>query len=396
MSEYLFPFLVVLTLLAFFLRDNFVLTLLYLFVGVLIFSRIWRERAVKALSIRRVFTPRIFFGEEVDIRLEVRNSGWLPLVWVRLIEGLPSDLSLTSSFRRVVSLTGRSQAEFHYKLVGRRRGFYPIGPISLQTGDIFGLAGSTRRLEQAERLIVYPKIIPLPNFSLSSSMPLGTMRFIQPIYEDPSRVMGKRPYADGDSLRRVDWKATAQVDQLQVKLFEPSITIEAALFVNLNPDEYYARQWVDSTELAVVAAASIAHWLVGKRQAVGLATNGRIANSSSIPPFILPRKGRPHLIRVLGALAGIEVARANGFAALVRQKSVQLPWGTTIVVVTGGITEALLDELLHVRQRGIQVMALLVGPIQGVNNLRLQMKHAGIVSQHIYREEELKELGRWI
>ena len=91
----------------------------------------------------------------------------------------------------------------------------------------------------------------------------------------------------------------------------------------------------------------------------------------------------------------LEVARANGFAALVRRKSVELPWGTTMVVVTGGITDALLDELLQVRQRGIQVMALLVGPIQGVNNLRLQMKHAGILSLHIYREEELKELGRW-
>jgi uncharacterized protein (DUF58 family) len=394
MSDYLVPFLFVLVLLSFFLLDPFVLTLLYFFGGVFFLSRIWSERAIKALSIRRVFTPRIFYGEKVDIHLDVSNSGWLPLVWARLAEGLPTDLSLSTPFRRVLSLSGRGQADFHYQLIGRRRGYFPIGPLSVQTGDIFGLVRSLRRMEQAEMLIVYPKIIPLPHFSLPSTMPLGTVGFSQPIYEDPNRVAGKRPYIVGDSLRRVDWKATAQSGELQVKTYEPSISIEAALFVNLNPDEYYARQWVDSTELAVVAAASIAHWLVEKRQAVGLTTNGHVGSPPASPPLVLPRKGRSHLIQILEILAGVQIARTHDFARLIRRESGYLPWGTTMVVVTGGVTEAAFNELLLVRRRGVQVTVVLVGPIRGVSEIRQRMRQARIASQHIRRESELKELGQ--
>ena len=54
----------------------------------------------------------------------------------------------------------------------------------------------------------------LTSLSLPSHSPLGTLRHTQPIFEDPSRVTGKRDYISGDSLRRVDWKATAATGRL--------------------------------------------------------------------------------------------------------------------------------------------------------------------------------------
>jgi hypothetical protein len=90
---------------------------------------------------------------------------------------------------------------------------------------------------------------------LPSRSPIGTLRHTQPIFEDPSRVRGKRDYTTGDSLRRVDWKATATTGRLQVKQFEPSIALETALFLNLNADEYLQRTRLDATELAIVIAA---------------------------------------------------------------------------------------------------------------------------------------------
>ena len=103
----------------------------------------------------------------------------------------------------------------------------------LYSGDVFGLTGGETRRLQSDSLTVYPKIVPLTRVVLPTQSPMGTLRHHQPIFEDPSRIFGKREYVSGDSLRRVDWKSTASTGHLQVKLFEPSIALETVIFLDL-------------------------------------------------------------------------------------------------------------------------------------------------------------------
>src|SRR3972149_2468824 len=63
--------------------------------------------------------------------------------------------------------------------------------------------------------------------------PMGNLPPPQPIFEDPSRVIGKRDYVAGDSLQRVDWKATAVVGRLQVKQYQPSTARETLIVLSL-------------------------------------------------------------------------------------------------------------------------------------------------------------------
>ena len=99
----------------------------------------------------------------------------------------------------------------------------------------------------AQYLTVYPRIVALNSIQIPSRSPQGTMRHTQPIFEDPTRVLGKREYVAGDSLRRVDWKSTAVTGRLQVKLFEPAISLETLIFLNLNAEDYHYRSRIDST-----------------------------------------------------------------------------------------------------------------------------------------------------
>ena len=171
---------------------------------------------------------------------------------------------------------------------------------------------------------------------LPSRSPLGTLRHTQPIFEDPSRVRGKRDYMAGDSLRRVDWKATASTGRLQVKQFEPSIALETAIFLNLNADEYAPRTRLDATELAIVIAASLANWIVGKRQSVGLSVNGvDPIGTEDKAQALPPRKGRAHLTRILDVLARVRSAPPTPFAQLFQYEAARLPWGTTVILITG-------------------------------------------------------------
>src|SRR5512139_785727 len=123
--------LFVLLLIATFMRGDFALTLIYLVVGALAAGLWWSRRALAQVESKRRFNTHAFFGETIKIHLDVQNKGWLPLPWLELRETLPVALAGPRSFQTVTSLGPRADAQFEYFVEARKRGYYPIGPLSM-------------------------------------------------------------------------------------------------------------------------------------------------------------------------------------------------------------------------------------------------------------------------
>ena len=388
MGNYL-PLLILLLIVAAALRDDFALTVIYLFAGAFGAGIWWVRRSLTRLEAKRSFNERAFLGEKVNFEIHVKNPGWLPLPWVEIQDGLPVGLSSTPTFERVTTLGPKSSARFEYTLEARKRGYYPVGPLSLSTGDILGLNPPLQKNAPAQYLTVYPKIIPLVSVKIPSRSPQGTLRHSQPLFEDPSRVMGKRDYVSGDSLRRVDWKATAATGRMQVKMFEPSIALETLLCLNLNEDDYHFRQRIDSMELAIVLAASLAAWIAQKRQTFGLLVNGLDLPSGQPPRVLPPRKGGAHLMRLLETLARVGATRQSPFLPMLQRQRAQLPWGTTLIVITGQVDEALLSELYQSRKAGQEVLLIQAGAVTYSREIQTLAELYGIPLVSIQNERGL-------
>ncbi|MBN2548638.1 MAG: DUF58 domain-containing protein [Anaerolineales bacterium] len=390
MGEYFFFFLFTLLVVAIILGEDYVFTLLYLFFGAFIFGRWWGQRTLSALQVRRSFTNRAFLGEKIRVSLQVSNRGWLPVPWLHLRESLPHEVYPLGHYQRVTSLGPKGSLSVEYEVDCRKRGYYPIGPLEMFSGDVLGVVSTQARAEKPQHLTVYPRIIPLSGINLPSFAPLGTLRHRQPIFEDPSRVRGKRDYVSGDSLRRVDWKASAITGRLQVKLFEPSIALETAIFLNLNTAEFDLRSRFDAAELAIIVAASLANWIVSVRQAVGLATNGHDPQADcQTPPAVPPRRGRGHLLRILDVLARIQAAESEPLVALLQREMHNLTWGTTLIVITNRIDTALFDGLFQARRRGLNAFLLQVGPTSGYNEIRRKAEYFGFPIHQVLNEKDL-------
>jgi len=370
------------------LQADAVLTALYLLVGAFAIGRWWSQRAMAGVQFKRAFTNRVFPGEKVPVRLEVTNTSRLPAIWLQLRDSLPVGMGI-SQFQEVVFLGGRQTRVFEYVLQPSRRGFYQIGPLSLYSGDVLGLLDTQRREGGADHLTVYPKIVPLTKPDLPSRTPIGSLRHAHPIYEDPSRVFGKRDYKVGDSLRRVDWKSTAALGRLQVKQFEPSISLETLVLLDMCRADFDAQRWVDATELAVVVAASLANWVVAQKQSLALSTNGKDPLGAAAPINVPMRKGRAHLMRVLDVLARIEAADAMPCDELLRCERPRLPWGTTVAVITGKVSDALFDELFAAQRAGVNSVIVMCGPVSHVSEVRRRAHRFGIAAYHIRSEREM-------
>jgi uncharacterized protein (DUF58 family) len=390
MGEYFFLFLTILFVVAVLVGEDFVLTLLYLFLGAYIVGRWWGQRSLRGVTVQRAFTRRAFLGEKIPVQLEVANTSLLPLAWLHVRESLPIELHSAGPFQQVATVGSKGRLHLEYLLECRKRGYYPIGPLDLSSGDVLGVAHTQRISFLPEYLTVYPRIVPLTSVKLPSHAPLGTLRHHQPVFEDPSRVLGKRDYVAGDSLRRIDWKSSATVGRLQVKLFEPSIALETAIFLNLNAFEYDLRSRFYASELAIVVAASLANWVTGARQSVGLVTNGADPLSDNQPPLpIPPRRGRAHLLRILENLARLQVAETFPIVQLLRQHSNNLSWGTTIILITNRIGDELFDALFQTRRSGLSAFLIQCGPTASYEQIRRKARYFGFPLYQVFDEKDL-------
>ena len=374
------------------MRDNFSLIMVYLLVGVTVTVTWWSRRSLKQLIYQRQFNRHAFLGEKIVVQLHLHNRGFLPILWTSAQDALPVALSAQPFFQRVLSLGPGAESDFHYTVYANKRGYYPIGPLFISGGDLLGLNPPVRLEHKAEYLTVYPRVIPLSAVQIPSRSPQGTLRHKQQIFEDPSRLFGKRDYTQGDSLRRVDWKASASSGRLQVKVFEPSIALETLIVLDLNKENYNYRHTIEATELAIVIAASLAAWVVDKRQTVGLKINGQDPlTADGVPQYLPPRKGQAQLMRMLEALARIQANTKQSLADVVQQQRHHLTWGTTLLVITGQADDNLLAELHQARRAGQNAALILAGPadLETAKNAARRAAHFNIPLIAIHDERGL-------
>ena len=101
-------------------------------------------------------------------------------------------------------------------------------------------------------------------------------------------------------MTTVAWKATAKVQRLQVRTYEPSITTTVVLVVAVDTREpYWDRYDRQDLERVITVAASMASYGVGREYATGLFTNDmpvQIRNPLTVPPG----RGREQLRLLLG------------------------------------------------------------------------------------------------
>ncbi len=326
---------------------------------------LWRVSYERSLSEHRVFV-----GETVELSVALSNRKLLPLAWTQVDDQFPSVLApsnkplspshipMTSYLTLYAALGGYERARWRFNLPCQQRGFFSLGPARLKSGDLFGLFERAWTSPRTERLIVYPRIQSVEDWGLPPKDPLGDVAALARLYDDPARPRGVRDYHPEDAPKHIHWRATARTGELQVKLYDPTITYQWVLFVNVATFRH-AWQGVDSEllERLISLAASIAYYGAEHKYAVGLIANGSWPESDQRLK-ILPGRNPEQLRHILEALAAVTYFTTANLETLLRNESPKLPWGATLVVITGVVSEELLAEMLRLRRVGRRLALL--------------------------------------
>lgn len=327
--------------------------------------RIWWDHALDKLTYTRRFSAtRAFFGDEVGVELIAENAKPLPISRLDVSEYVGQNVRIAGQelvrsaesrqmvFTTMYSLGMYERVSHRYTLVCHRRGWHRLGPVKMVANDPFGMASRQMELEKQEGVLVYPRVVPMTDLIVPARQPLGDMKPATPLVEDPMRMSGVRPYIPGDSPKRIHWRATARTGGMQTRVFEPSATPVAAIFLDtITFSHLWEGQNSDLLELSVTVAASMATQLLEGRHQVGVYANAPIPNWARTVR-ISPGRRPGQLTRILEHLAMLAPAFGDRIEKMISEELSRLPWGASIVVVTSRVSPELQRTLLRLARAG--------------------------------------------
>jgi len=349
---------------------------------------------------RRLSSNRVFFGDEVVFEVEVANRKPLPLPWIQIDDMVSSEVSfLKGKTTPSPDTTGVFLSNFFslgwYHKVKRRypmhclqRGYFAFGPSRIRSGDIFGFFSREMEVKQMDYLMVYPKIVSLEKLGILSKQPLGDIRTRRHIFEDPVLTSGIRDYNSGDSLKRIHWKSTARLGKLQVKVFEPTTITDMGIFLDVRTIKPALGGGVpELLELAILTTAAIANRAMTDGYRVGLYVNQH-KRFVDEPIRVPPSQHTDQMRLILEALAYTHSYETMPITRLVQRESRNLPWGSTVVVISAMPESAILSALVEMKRTGRSVVLIVIGgPESSINKESLTVYH--IPEEVAWRELEM-------
>lgn len=361
-----------------------------------LFLRLWWDHALNNLTYTRAFSAtRAFYGDEVTVELIAENAKPLPIARLDVNEYLGPNVRIKNQqlvtsaetaqmiFRTMFSLGMYERVSHRYTIQCHRRGWHRLGPVKLTANDPFGMASRVLELDEQEGVLVYPRVVPITELVVPARQPLGDLKPSTPLVEDPMRMSGVRPYVPGDSPKRIHWRATARTGEIQTRVFEPSATPVAAIFLDtITFSHLWEGQNSNLLELSVTVAASMAQQLMDGRHQVGMYANAPIPNQSRAVR-ISPGRRPGQLTRILESLAMLAPAFGDRIEKMLSQELPRLPWGASIVIITSRIDPELQRTLVRLaRSGGAQRFVIIVigeKPILGPEfRRRVAVYHLGM------------------
>jgi uncharacterized repeat protein (TIGR01451 family) len=239
-------------------------------------------------------------GEEIKVRVTVRNESDRFLADLRFVDGVPEALSVVDGSPRIgTALRSGERTSFTY-VVTARRGVHPFETSRLVARDLTGAIEQVWTIDTETTMTCIP--------------PLGTSTEPVPIREQATQQVGRvgttsggagiefhatREYQPGDPMSRVDWNHRARTGELTTIQFREERAATVVLVIDARMAAYRSPDPHDShaVDRAVTAAGRLYSTLTDAGNRVGIAAVG------SEPCWLAPGSGVDHGIEAREFLA---------------------------------------------------------------------------------------------
>ena len=297
---------------------------------------------------------RVLEGDEIVLELELWAVRGIPRL--DILVGVPEGLVVESGRNPVsIRLEPREPQTVVLRLRASRWGAYLLGDVFLRGHDTLGVFRFDQALPRDRQLRVFPREEQLRK--------LLRPRDTQPYAGDEvARRRGDgiefsdiRPFAFGDQVTRVNWRATARRGELWVNDRHPERNSDIVLFLDTFTE---ARRGNASTlDHALRAAATLARGYIGSRDRVGLVSFGGALR------WLKPGTGEAQLYRICEALLDTQILLNYAWRDIAIVPARVLPPQSLVVALTPLLDERSVGALFDLRARGHDIAVIETSPV---------------------------------
>src|SRR5215218_10615090 len=313
----------------------------------LAFDRPPRVRIDGELALERALQ-----GDVVALTLDVEGD---PVERLELAIEIPYGIEVVEgSARLAIRLAREESRTIELGLRCERWGAYVLGGVHLRTHDRFGVVVHDQRLEPMLPLKVYPHAETLRALLRPQETQVFAGNQVARARGEGIEFADLRPFAPGDRLRRVNWRASARRGAIWVNEAHPERNADVVLFLDTFAE---ARGGGRGTlDLAVGAAGSLAERYLRNKDRVGLVGFGGVLN------WLLPATGVVQLYRIVDALLDTEITLNYAWKDLDVIPARTLPPKALILALTPLIDKRAVAALIDLRRRGFDLAVIEIDP----------------------------------
>ncbi len=325
----------------------------YVLATVLIVAYLWATAGLQRLD-AAVSRPKgkLSVGDRVTEEIVVWNRGGAPKAWVEV-----EDVSDIPGFR-VRQVTGLgvlvSFSRFTASAELPQRGEYSLGPLLVRASDPFDMFPQEAAFGEIERILVFPRIVPLPDFAGPATQIVGESTPRQRLHAISTDTSSVREYVAGDSENRIHWLTSALTGALMVKQFDRGSASHVWVAFDMHADTVAGEGAESTDEYGATLAASIVDKYLGMALPVGYAAQG------GEPVTLQPERGSHQREMIMNHLASARPTGSVSLLDLLAGLERGLSQSSTLVVITAAGDGPWVEAVEGLQRRGVRVVVALV------------------------------------
>lgn len=222
-------------------------------------------------------------GDTVKLTITVKNQKAVPIITVKTNFEIERGLEFTEQNNLVISdknyrseifsLRGNEQVQRDIPLFCSKRGYYHIKEIDFVGNDLFYTQRFISHQNINAGICVYPGKAEVNQLMIATQKMTGEAVVPNSDCSDPFTFRGVRQYQSFDSIRDINWKASAKTGDLRVNIRDFTADREIVIILDTEWDSLLKPESL--LEESIRIASSMANEFIGKGIVTSMITNGR-------------------------------------------------------------------------------------------------------------------------
>ncbi|MFG6369583.1 MAG: DUF58 domain-containing protein [Lachnospiraceae bacterium] len=246
-----------------------------------IFYRLWWA---KDISVKLWFdTDAVYSGQETKLYEMIENRKRLPVPVLEVgfhtrkeldfIDVENTNISDYLYKRDVFAVLGRQKITREIPVKCTKRGKYTASDADITTYTLLYRKRYSKGIQTTAEIYVYPKMTDVSQIVTMCERMLGTQQCARRLYEDPFAFRTIREYTTDDSMKTINWKASAKTGMLMVNTFDSVQSQKVMIFLDV--EDTGILKYEELVEESIALAASVIRKLLRQNTEVGFAYNGK-------------------------------------------------------------------------------------------------------------------------